>query len=91
MKLRDKSPRATLISGPFEEVIRMSDIPAWESKERKEVERLQEEYEKRFGSSFPSFELSPATDQEWIKMIRACLDSGKTAKEVYNLRDDVLY
>ena len=47
-----------------------------------EIERLLEEYEKRFDDMFPTVPFSGRTDAEIVKIIKDCLSKNK---DVYEL------
>ena len=47
---------------------------------------LDEKYYEMFGDYFPSFQLGPDEDK-----IQQCIDAGKDAYELFNLKEDVDY
>lgn len=47
---------------------------------------LDEKYYEMFGDYFPSFQLTPDEDK-----IQQCIDAGKDAYELFNLKEDVDY
>ena len=47
---------------------------------------LEDKYIEMFGDYFPSFILGPDVDK-----IQQCIDAGKDAYELFNLKEDVNY
>ena len=52
---------------------------------------LMDKYEQKFGDIFPTMCFQTDTDAELADKMKQCLQQGKPAEELFNLRDDVLY
>ena len=56
-----------------------------------EFDRLIDEYMDMFGEAFPVFGLEASTDEEYIAILKKCIETKTPAVPVYSDKKDVKY
>lgn len=52
------------------------------------VDAALDAYEKRFGDRFPNMELAIQNDDELLRAIKRCMDEGKSAQIIFDIKYD---